>query len=436
VLAVVLIWQGEVRGAAPVLGLILLVLGACSSTLRWTLSDDFRRRHFGQPGVDPMRQLWRGGWGAMLVGALLLGSYYLDRWTKASEPALQFNKAYNRGATATNAGEWQKAADAFSEAIQIAPPLGAETARAYAWRGNARNKLKDYSQAIDDFTEAIRLDPSAMAYRGRGQAYFNQGEQDRAVADFSEAIRLEPNEANGPYIRGLAYFKKEDYDRALADFAEAIRLNPSYRNAYLMRGSVYAKKGDEARAKADRQKAAELDPSLQHVALKDLPDFQIDPYHYKVDPYIAAAATIQAAGEDKAGKLLLALAKDQDDGEKVIVLCRMLFTAKPKAEFRRPFIGAAFFLGETKYADWPLEPIELVAGVPFLVTRGYALGGSPEHPERYLEYCIGNCAWQTAEFQPRSAAEKQKALEKLLASPKWKAGLNDEEKHFLASQIK
>ena len=442
-LAAVLIWLQEVHGTALVLGLMLLVLGAAGTTLGLAAGNDFLRRHFGEPGADPMRQLRRSSWGAMLLGAVLLGLHYVDRWVQAGQAKIQFDTAYNRGASATKAGQWQAAVDAFSEAIGLAPALPADAARAYAWRGNARSQLKDYSQAIADFSEAIRLDPSAMAYRGRGRAYFHQGEHDRAVADFNEVIRLEPNEATGPYIRGLAYLKTKDFDRALADFGEAIRLKPSYKEAYLARSSAYAKKGDDARATADRQKAHELDPSLEksraeeepRVSPKDLPAFNY-PINYKVDPYIAAAAKIQSVGEDEAGKHLLALAKDVDHGDKVIILCRMLFTAKSNAEFRRPFIGAAFFLGDTAYADWPLEPIELVDGVPFLVVRGYALGGSPEHPKRYVEYCVGNCAWQTAEFKPRSAAEKQKTLEKLLASPKWKAGLTDEEKQFLTSQIK
>jgi hypothetical protein len=77
-----------------------------------------------------------------------------------------------------------------------------------------------------------------------------------------------------------------------------------------------------------------------------------------------------------------------------------------------------------------------VDGIPFAIVRGYNLGGSAETPEYYLEYCLKECDWGTIEFKPRTAEEKQKALDKLLASPKWKTPLRDHDKEFLAAQIK
>src|SRR5437868_6273385 len=74
------------------------------------------------------------------------------------------------------------------------------------------------------------------------------------------------------------------------------------------------------------------------VSLKDLPDFHRR--GYQVDPYIAAAAKIQAMGEEKGPRMLMDLANDQEHGEKAIVLCRMLFVPRPHCDFRRPLIGA------------------------------------------------------------------------------------------------
>jgi hypothetical protein len=172
----------------------------------------------------------------------------------------------------------------------------------------------------------------------------------------------------------------------------------------------------------------------EEVSLKDLPDLQTSAY--RVDPYIRTAALLQGLGKDKATETLSKLAKDREHDDKVIVLCRMLFTRKMKGEFRRPLIGAASFLGGTDYADWPLERIDLVNGVPFLITYGYSLKGKAELAESYLKHCIRNCDWNSAQFKRKTEQEKQKALNKLLASPKWKAQLGDAEKAFLTSQIK
>ena len=84
-----------------------------------------------------------------------------------------------------------------------------------------------------------------------------------------------------------------------------------------------------------------------------------------------------------------------------------------------------------------LGPIELVDGVPFLITRGYSLGGKAELGKDYLKYyCMKECDWNTAAFKTVSPKDKQAALAKLLVSTKWKGRLSDEDKKFLAEQIK
>ncbi|HEY7311198.1 MAG TPA: tetratricopeptide repeat protein [Gemmataceae bacterium] len=223
-LAAVLIWQQQVHGVALVLGLVFLVIGGVGTTLHLTASDDFLRRHCGEPGAQQMRQFGRSAWVGVVLGAAMLGVHYLDRWVQAATVETQFRAAYNRGRAAAKEQDWQTATDAFSE--------------------------------------AIRLDPkSGDAYRSRGIVYGQQGEQDWALADLDEAIRLNPDDAVALYDRGVVYFQKAEYDRALADFGEAIRLKPNYAIAYRARGKVYGKKGDDAQAKADRQKADELAPA-------------------------------------------------------------------------------------------------------------------------------------------------------------------------------
>jgi hypothetical protein len=178
-------------------------------------------------------------------------------------------------------------------------------------------------------------------------------------------------------------------------------------------------------------------PPAPEVVLKDLPDLQFE--HYRVDPYIKAAAALQAMGKEKACKWLTELARQEQKkypAHRVIVLCRMLFTAKPDGKFRRPYVGAADFLGGTDYGDWPLEPIEVVDGVPFLITQGYELGGFPEPPTSYLAHCLDRCDWGSVKYTTKTPDEKGKALKKLISSRKWKKALTDEEKDFLTRQIK
>ena len=160
---------------------------------------------------------------------------------------------------------------------------------------------------------------------------------------------------------------------------------------------------------------------------------------YKASPFIEAAVALQALGKDKACELLRANGKGRDHNANngVIVLLRMLFVKKADGEFRRPRIGGAMFLAGTDYADWPLEPIELVDGVPFLISRGYIIGGGPgETGESYLDYCLKNCDWNDFEFKKPSEKELRAALVKLVSSPKWKTPLDGRAKDHFAAQIK
>ena len=165
----------------------------------------------------------------------------------------------------------------------------------------------------------------------------------------------------------------------------------------------------------------------------DLPDWQMG--RFKIAPYLHVAAELQAKGREAACQRLLEVAKTHQEENQVIVLCRMLFQKRGPADFRRPWIGAPSFFGGTDIKDWPLEPIEVIDGVPFLITRGYMLAGVPEPAESYLRMCMTECDWNLVPFAEPTPKRLKDALEKLTSSPKWKRPLDGNEKEFLSAQI-
>ena len=49
-------------------------------------------------------------------------------------------------------------------------------------------------EALDHYTEAIRLEPTLVqAYSNRGSAYLNLGQPENAISDLDEAIRIDPS---------------------------------------------------------------------------------------------------------------------------------------------------------------------------------------------------------------------------------------------------
>jgi hypothetical protein len=156
---------------------------------------------------------------------------------------------------------------------------------------------------------------------------------------------------------------------------------------------------------------------------------------YRVDNFIRMAMALQSLDRSDALDELHSWARDPHAHARVIVLARMLFVPRAGSELRSPGLGRAVLLGGTDYSDWPQEPIEIVDGVPFLITGGYELLGAPERDEGYLRYCETNGDWTAFKYDAKTAEQKRDALQKLLASDKWKVALNDRERKFFSDQI-
>jgi tetratricopeptide (TPR) repeat protein len=122
---------------------------------------------------------------------------------------------------------------------------------AYIFRGIARDKLRDFQGAIEDFTKAITEKSFSrnkqLAYNFRGITYVNIKDIPGAIQDFTKAIEVAEHEIE----IGNSYPK----DSLLKDDERAKALLPSN---YMSRGRAYAKLGDKQRAIADLQKAAQL----------------------------------------------------------------------------------------------------------------------------------------------------------------------------------
>ena len=76
----------------------------------------------------------------------------------------------------------------------------------YFNQGNIYLKKKAYHRAIEQYQQALRLEPdSAVIHAALGWAYYNLGMLDAAIAEGEEVMRLEPNHPDVPKLMELLY---------------------------------------------------------------------------------------------------------------------------------------------------------------------------------------------------------------------------------------
>ena len=172
------------------------------------------------------------------------------------KPQLTAVELFNKGEDLRKNEDYLEAINAFTQAIR----LDSNYAIAYHNRGVSYHKLGNYQKAIEDYNQAIRLGlNNAISYHNRGVSYRKLGNYQKAIEDYDEAIRLDPNFAIAYHNRGVSYHKLGNYQKAIEDYKEAIRLDPNFANAYNGRGVSYNELGNYNRAIEDLNKAIRLD---------------------------------------------------------------------------------------------------------------------------------------------------------------------------------
>jgi tetratricopeptide (TPR) repeat protein len=115
---------------------------------------------------------------------------------------------------------------------------GIASATIYNNRGYAYNRLGEYLLALQDFNQAIALQPGmAYAYNNRGLALHRVGMSAEGRADIERSLRLDNQNAYAYCNLGIYHFDHGDYEAALSLFERAHRQGtaPPELAAYLKR---------------------------------------------------------------------------------------------------------------------------------------------------------------------------------------------------------
>ncbi|KNA13488.1 hypothetical protein SOVF_116460 [Spinacia oleracea] len=112
---------------------------------------------------------------------------------------------------------------------EVTPEAKQKAAEAKS-QGHDAFKRKDYTLAIDGYTQAIDLDPTdATLYSNRSLCWFLVGQAEQALADGKICRSLRPNWAKACYREGAALRLLERFEEAANAFYEGVQLDPESR---------------------------------------------------------------------------------------------------------------------------------------------------------------------------------------------------------------
>ena len=199
----------------------------------------------------------------MLIGADFLLSHRV--YVANSEGKLYFT--YNGGpvfnldeAPDTGAAPAQPAAGPAIPSVPTDKPADAD---GFERRAAAFDARHEYAAAIDDYTQAIALQPTGEhAYYARAVEHWRNKEPDAALADLTAALKLKPDDDAALMARGRLRLQRKDEDGAAADFDAAAKIKPTdrfaaaieYQQAQLFEKSI----GEWDEVVADTQKGPVL----------------------------------------------------------------------------------------------------------------------------------------------------------------------------------
>lgn len=155
-------------------------------------------------------------------------SLAISDWEKTISLKKDYVEAYgNIAGVYQKMKEYQKALSYADMAINKSNSLDLEEQIkrdlpvAYKMRGQIHYELKNYNQAILDFTKAIDLDPKLKSvYMDRGLAYYEQGNNLKANQDFKSAGKFHDDDAF--VLNNLAWFYATCKDKQYRNGAQAV----------------------------------------------------------------------------------------------------------------------------------------------------------------------------------------------------------------------
>ncbi|GAB1542590.1 hypothetical protein NUACC21_52640 [Scytonema sp. NUACC21] len=180
---------------------------------------------------------------------------------------------------------YEEARQSLEKVVELKP----DEFMAYRGLCNVLGELGNYSKAIEACNRAIKINSQPLQYILRGEIHLNMGDTQQAIQDFNEALRLQPDNPFAYRQRGLAKAQEENYQGALGDLNKAISLQLDNAYAYVDRGIIYSQMGNQVAFMEDFNKALRLEPDSPSIySQRGLARYHLQDYTGAIEDYTAA----------------------------------------------------------------------------------------------------------------------------------------------------
>lgn len=211
-----------------------------------------------------------------------------------------------RGYQYEKQNNFRKALEDYSEAIRINP----KNAGALLSRGTRHLNLKSFQQAVDDLSKSIEADPSQRnAWYNRGIAHFNLKNNAFAIRDFQQALKIQPNDTDSKDYLKLLGVKHENNSDECLKLSGAVAIAACTRSIeskqfagktladiLLQRGILQMDLGNDELAVADYSEAIRVDPQFAEAFYnRGIAHNKLKRYQLSVDDYTSAIKLFEFA---------------------------------------------------------------------------------------------------------------------------------------------
>ena len=176
----------------------------------------------------------------------------------------------NAGVDLFYESKYTEALNKFEEILE----LDNQNCEAMLWKADCLDLLRRHEESIDSYTDAIDCEPNNKTlYYNRALTYESMFDFSSAINDYNQAISMDPEDQQIPSNEdvmenlGIALGENQQYDSAITVFKTIFEMNPKNSDSQYNIGYAFKKKGELDSAKVYLGKAVEMNP--EHLTYRE-----------------------------------------------------------------------------------------------------------------------------------------------------------------------